>query len=281
MTVLITLTTAGADSGPFNLYSNIDGYASAFEIGVSKSALLAGYPSALVPDYTTIIRIVSTGDCTNYIDIPLSEYTTTTTTTTATVSTFCYNGLWELDDPAHPGGGSVTYINSLGIEITIDNIWIGEPVSIDALSIINTIGVDAVYCCGSYELFGGVSGATYSFTDCSTGLPVTVVIPAGDSVSVCHAIPYPPGQYLDNCIFASTTTTTTTISPIIACIQYTISTNSGSGQTYTYTDCFGNPDQSGTIGGVSGFDSNTFCAEENSVIGTGQTTTSYDGPCPV
>ena len=82
MTVLITLTTAGTDSGPFNLYSNTDGFVSAFETGVSKSALLAGYSSVLVPDYTTVIRVLSTGDCTNYIDIVLDEPTTTTSTTT-------------------------------------------------------------------------------------------------------------------------------------------------------------------------------------------------------
>ena len=82
MTVLITLTVAGADSGPFNLYSNTNGFVSAFETGVSKSALLAGYSSALVPDYTTVIRVLSTGDCTNYIDIVLDEPTTTTSTTT-------------------------------------------------------------------------------------------------------------------------------------------------------------------------------------------------------
>lgn len=72
MTVLITLTVAGADSGPFNLYSNTDGFVSAFETGVSKAALLAGYSSALVPDFTTTVRVLSTGDCTNYIDIVLS-----------------------------------------------------------------------------------------------------------------------------------------------------------------------------------------------------------------
>jgi len=72
MTVLITLTTAGADSGPFNLYSNLDGYISAFETGVSRAALLAGYSSALVPDFTTIVRVQSTGDCSNNIDITLT-----------------------------------------------------------------------------------------------------------------------------------------------------------------------------------------------------------------
>ena len=81
MTVLITLTVAGADSGPFNLYSNLDGYLTVFESGVDKTALLTGYSSSLVPDYTTVVRVLSTGDCTNYIDIVLDEVTTTTTTT--------------------------------------------------------------------------------------------------------------------------------------------------------------------------------------------------------
>ena len=72
MTVLITLTVAGADTGPFNLYSNLNGYISAFETGVSRAALLAGYSSALVPDFTTIVRVQSTGDCSNNIDITLT-----------------------------------------------------------------------------------------------------------------------------------------------------------------------------------------------------------------
>jgi hypothetical protein len=156
MTVLITLTVAGADSGPFNLFSNLDGYTSAFAVGISKAALLAGYSSSVVPDGTTIVRVVSIGDCTNYIDIVLSSLTTTTTTT----------------------------------------------------------------------------------------------------------------------VTPTTTTTTTTI----ACAQYTVATTSGTGQTFTYTDCNGDP-QSDTIGGASGFDSRTFCAQLDSVVGTAETTTTYDGPC--
>lgn len=87
MTVLITLTTAGADSGPFDLYSNLGGYVSAFATGVSKSALLAGYTSSAVPDFTTTIRVKSTGDCVNYIDITLVSPTTTTTSTSSTTTT--------------------------------------------------------------------------------------------------------------------------------------------------------------------------------------------------
>ncbi len=82
MTVFITLTVAGADSGPFNLYSNLDGYVTAFESGVPKASLLAGYSSSLVPDFTTIIKVLSTGQCTNSINIVLDEVTTTTSSTT-------------------------------------------------------------------------------------------------------------------------------------------------------------------------------------------------------
>jgi hypothetical protein len=87
MTVFITLFTAGADSGPFNLYSDVDGYVTAFESGVSKASLTAGYSSALVPNFTTVIRVLSTGDCTNYIDITLDAPVTTSTTTIAPTTT--------------------------------------------------------------------------------------------------------------------------------------------------------------------------------------------------
>jgi hypothetical protein len=88
MTVLITLTVAGFDSGPFDLYSNLDGYTSAFESGVSKASLLAGYSSALVPDGTTIVRVRSVSElCNNYVNITLATTTTTTTTTVAPTTT--------------------------------------------------------------------------------------------------------------------------------------------------------------------------------------------------
>jgi hypothetical protein len=70
MTVLITLTTAGIDTGPFDLYSNLDGYTTPFVTGVSKSSLVAGYTSNVVPDNTTTVRVKSTGNCTSYVDIP-------------------------------------------------------------------------------------------------------------------------------------------------------------------------------------------------------------------
>jgi hypothetical protein len=172
MTVLITLTVAGADSGPFNLFSNLDGYTSAFATNVSKASLLAGYSSSVVPDYTTIVRVVSIGDCTNYIDIPLTSITTTTSTTTAAPTT----------------------------------------------------------------------------------TTTTTVAP---------------------------TTTTTTSSPVIACVEYTVSTTSSSNQNYDYYDCFGVFIPDNSVGGVGGYDANTFCAQEGSVDLIGiDLTLVLNGPCP-
>jgi len=44
-----------------------------------------------------------------------------------------------------------------------------------------------------------------------------------------------------------------------ACQSYTASTSSGTGESYTYTDCNG-VSQSDFVGGASGYDANTFCA---------------------
>lgn len=87
MTVLITLTTAGSSTGPFSLYSDANSYSTPFETGVAKASLLAGYTSTLVPASTTIIRVMSTGTCTNYTDLPIVGCTTTTTTTSTSTTT--------------------------------------------------------------------------------------------------------------------------------------------------------------------------------------------------
>lgn len=89
MTTLIILNIpVGGDAGPFNLYSNTDGYTTPFATGISAAALTAGYTSTVVPDGTTIIRVVSTGLCTNYIDVTINLIpTTTTTSSTSTSST--------------------------------------------------------------------------------------------------------------------------------------------------------------------------------------------------
>lgn len=111
MTVLITLTTAGADTGPFNLFSDANEYTSAFAVGVSKLDLEAGYPSNVVPDETTTIKVQSVNSlCNNFILLP-TGITTTTTTTVFSNSYFVSSGT-----PACVGG----YVNiSNVVNITV------------------------------------------------------------------------------------------------------------------------------------------------------------------
>jgi len=86
MTVLVTLTLAGTDVGPFNLYSNVDGYTTPLATLVSRAALIAGYNLLNVPDTAAVIRAQSTGTCTNYLDMYLSGGTTTTTSSTSSTT---------------------------------------------------------------------------------------------------------------------------------------------------------------------------------------------------
>lgn len=71
-TILITLTLAGTDTGPFDLFSNADGYSAPFASGVSKISLTSGYLATTVADAATTIRVTSKGVCTNSIDIPIT-----------------------------------------------------------------------------------------------------------------------------------------------------------------------------------------------------------------
>lgn len=147
MIATITLTLAGADTGPFNLYSDLDGYTTAFETGVSKAALLAGYTTALVPDGTNIIKVLSTGLCTNAIYITL-VYTTTSTTTvpdplTSTLTFFSYeNGVFTftLSDAIYSTSflitgatvdGSTTQPDCTLPDVD-DNITVFNPISMTA-----------------------------------------------------------------------------------------------------------------------------------------------------
>lgn len=93
MTVLITLTLAGADTGPYDLFSDVDGFTTPFETSIQRVSLLAGYVSANVPDLATVIKLLSKGNCASFINIVIQEPTTTTTSSSSTTSTTTTVGL--------------------------------------------------------------------------------------------------------------------------------------------------------------------------------------------
>lgn len=79
----IKLTSVGADAGPFEITSDGEVPAFSYVYGTfSAAALLAGVTLSF-PDTTTVVRVTSTGICTNKKDVPVDVPATTTTTTTA------------------------------------------------------------------------------------------------------------------------------------------------------------------------------------------------------
>ena len=84
----ITLAAAGTDTGPFNIYSDTDGFTTPFASSISKSSLLAGYVSSAVPDLTITVRVKSNNLlCTNYVDMGVND-------PTVAVYQQCLNGLY-------------------------------------------------------------------------------------------------------------------------------------------------------------------------------------------
>lgn len=88
MTGIIQILNIGINADNFLLYSDVDGYLSAFESNVSRQSLIDGFPSDQIPNGTKIIRALSTTeDCPVQIDITVPTTTTTTTTTIAPTTT--------------------------------------------------------------------------------------------------------------------------------------------------------------------------------------------------
>lgn len=83
MTIFIQLTIAGADVGPFNLYSDVDGFLTPFETNISRQSLIDGFLSTAVPTGTKQVKVQSMASCTNYVIVTIIPATTTTSTTTA------------------------------------------------------------------------------------------------------------------------------------------------------------------------------------------------------
>lgn len=61
MVLYIKMTNAGLNTGPFNIYSDacVPAYSCAFETGISKAVLQAGFTSYAAPPGTTNVRIQS------------------------------------------------------------------------------------------------------------------------------------------------------------------------------------------------------------------------------
>ena len=145
-TVLITLAIAGTDTGPFDLYSDANGFSVPFESGIAKALMLAGYTSTAVPNAATQIMIKSNnGLCQSSLTIPIVGTSATTTSTTTLVP---------------PSTSSTTSTTS--------------STSSTTSSTSTTISPCKCYMIQDAE---GPGGATGSYTDCN-GDPALWIIPS-------------------------------------------------------------------------------------------------------
>jgi hypothetical protein len=120
MTVLITLTLAGSDTGPFSIYSDTNGFTTPIITGISRTTLVAGY-NANVPDGTTEVLVKSTGVCNRslYLNIP-GATSTSTTSSTSTTTTIAPPATSTLTFTSYKSGYfTFNLSNALSIPLTI------------------------------------------------------------------------------------------------------------------------------------------------------------------
>jgi len=210
-TALITLTTAGLDTGSFSLSSNTTGFATTFESGISRASLVAGHTSYSVPPGTTTIRVKSNSvGCSNYIDIAVGGITTSTTTTTTTLqpsNSFLTN--YSINDItinfqiyARAGGVAYTLFYATPAPVTIlKGGTYGFSTTYPGGIGSGTRSFKLVISAGSTGIVGNVSAfylnsslATTSVVEFSSNTPTAgafqaagTVVSAGDSVSFMDA----------------------------------------------------------------------------------------------
>jgi hypothetical protein len=264
MNVLITLTTAGADTGPFNLYSNVDSYTTPFETGVAKSALVAGYLTALVPTSTNTVRVKSTGLCTNYIDIYVTGSGTTTTTTTivppttttTTTQIITYYNV-VLCGTSTPGIIRYNGPNNVSIGVVVQSTN-GQCYTISSVGTgPETVGtlLTQFVSCGACEV---APPPTTTTTSTSTSTSTTTSTSTSTTTTTTTATP--------------TTTTTTTATPPSCGLYRVVNNDSVDRQVYWY-DCGTSSLVIDTVFANSNY--NTTCANYGTV-GTDATSFTID-----
>ena len=82
-------------------------------------------------------------------------------------SNFCFVGRWNCDDTTHmPPGGQVVYLDASGIQQTHTGICGKDVVTINAQSIVSSVGVDAVDCgVTEFTFDADYAVLTYKFSD--------------------------------------------------------------------------------------------------------------------
>jgi hypothetical protein len=288
MNVLITLTEAGIDTGPFNLYSNVDSYTTAFETNISRGILIAGYTSQVVPPGTSTIRVRSIGICTNYVDLLVITPTTTTTSTTVapttTTTTTVVPGTTTTTTTATPTTTTtttqlITYYNVTlcGTSTVSVARYVGGNVLSAGVVFQSTNG--SCYTVSSVGTGPETSGTVLGqFIDCATcqGAPPPTTTTTSTSTSTSTTTSTSTSTSTTTSTTTATPTTTTTTTAVsILCFNYNAQNNNLDDATVFWTNCDGS--SGSQVVAPSAF-SSTFCARQGSVSGFNFTINTIE-PC--
>jgi len=217
MIVFIQLTIAGTDAGPFDLYSDSDGYVTPFATAVPKLTLTAG-TNFTIPDDALNIKAVSVGVCTNNIIIPIGTTTSTTTTTTT----------------GGPTTTSTSTSTSSSTTTSTTTVIVIPCFTYTLSTTAPSFTFDYNYIdCGGTFIASSLSGEGNTTDICAQ--QDTVAISSGDGMAV---VGITCGSYSPTTSTSTTTTSTTTIAP--PCYSFTLTVLSGDSALFDVTDCLGN-----------------------------------------
>ena len=160
----ITIPPQGS-AGPFDLYSDANGYTTPFETQVPAASLIAGYIVEL-PVGATIIRVCSVGTCENCIDLPTNCPTTTTTSTSSTTTTTSTSSTTTTTTTAAP---PYKFGYELITNTPSDIGTVNLIIEVDSVQVVNqTISVGNDYQSGTLNLTAG-QVVTATMTNVKTG----------------------------------------------------------------------------------------------------------------
>jgi len=203
VTITFPSTGLGSDTGPFNLYSDTDGYTNAFETGITSNTLIYGFSTNNVPNGTTRIKVVSESECCNnssFIDFPSPTPTQTPTNTptptitpTVTPTLVCYfdgnvvygNTLTPTPTPTISLTPSVTPTVTPTITLT------PSPTTpavncIGALIFSQSIGTEVfVEVTALYPVFSEIT-VNFTVNTQYNNYPVELIIPIGETSNGAH-----------------------------------------------------------------------------------------------
>jgi hypothetical protein len=139
-------------------------------------------------------------------DYPPPSPTATSTSTpspTPTSSTgatlYCRVGIWEVDDPLHPSGGTVNYIDQFGNPQTITGVWLDEYIQFYAIQITFITGLATTECISPTPSATPTLTPTNTATQTSTPTGTIVSTPTmtstpTESPSICQQQVYISAQ---------------------------------------------------------------------------------------